>query len=56
MLRFCDNHPNIDVRICAMDHLTLMTTMQDVFLYINVEDFCKYLIGKSLLSPIITQD
>jgi hypothetical protein len=50
-MQLADEHPSTDVKVMAMEHLALITSMPEVFIHIVIDDFCKKLVQKAFYTP-----
>mmetsp|Transcript_1831 Transcript_1831/g.2459 ORF Transcript_1831/g.2459 Transcript_1831/m.2459 type:complete len:132 (+) Transcript_1831:314-709(+) len=50
LLQLSDDHPNHLVKQTAMEHLALITSMPDIFIHINIDEFCKKLIQRAFFT------
>lgn len=50
-LQLADEHPNAEVKQVAMEHLALITSMPEIFIYIQVTDFFKVLMQRAFNAP-----
>lgn len=46
-LQLVEEHPSVDVKVMAMEHLALVTSMPEVFIHIVIDDICKKLVAKA---------
>jgi hypothetical protein len=50
-LQLAEQHPDINVKLAAMEHLALITSMPEIFIHIVIDDFVKKLIVKAFYTP-----
>jgi len=50
-LQLADEHPNPEVKVVAMEHLAIITSMPEIFIHIVITDFFKLLMQRAFNMP-----